>query len=100
MHRCVAAAGSPTKGTCHVSRHTLATVLLQGGADVRHFQAILGHPELRTTARYTHVVIDELKAIHQRAHPAEQPPQPLPLSLGICSTRNEMLAAEQAAPGS
>ena len=60
VHRYVAAAGFPTKGSCHVFRHTLATLLLQGGADVRHIQAILGHADLRTTARYTHVVIDEL----------------------------------------
>ena len=42
--------------------------------DVRHIQAILGHADLRTTAWYTHVVIDELKAVHQRAHPAESMP--------------------------
>ncbi|MCC7387826.1 MAG: site-specific tyrosine recombinase XerC [Phycisphaerales bacterium] len=76
VHRYVTAAGLRGKGSCHVFRHTLATLLLQGGADVRHIQAILGHADLRTTARYTHVVIDELKAVHQRAHPAEQPLQP------------------------
>jgi integrase/recombinase XerD len=72
VHRYVTAAGLGKKGSCHVFRHTLATLLLQGGADVRHIQAILGHADLRTTARYTHVVIDELKAVHQRAHPAER----------------------------
>ncbi len=72
VHRYVSAAGLQGKGSCHVFRHTLATLLLQGGADVRHIQAILGHADLRTTARYTHVVIDELKAVHQRTHPAEQ----------------------------
>jgi integrase/recombinase XerD len=76
VHRYVVVAGFPTKGSCHVFRHTLATLLLQGGADVRHIQAILGHADLRTTARYTHVVIDELKAVHRRAHPAERPPPP------------------------
>ncbi len=76
VRRYVTAAGLRGKGSCHVFRHTLATLLLQGGADVRHIQAILGHADLRTTARYTHVVIDELKAVHQRAHPAEQLPQP------------------------
>ena len=76
VHRYVTAAGLRHKGSCHVFRHTLATLLLQGGADIRHIQAILGHADLRTTARYTHVVIDELKAAHRRAHPAERLPQP------------------------
>jgi integrase/recombinase XerD len=72
VHRYVATAGFPSRGSCHVFRHTMATLLLRHGADVRHIQAILGHADLRTTARYTHVVIDELKAVHQRTHPAER----------------------------
>jgi integrase/recombinase XerD len=68
-------------GSCHLFRHTLATLLLQHGADVRHIQAILGHADLRTTARYTHVAITELKAVHQRTHPAEQDRTPTASSL-------------------
>jgi site-specific recombinase XerD len=50
----------------------MATVLLEGGADVREVQEMLGHTNLATTARYTHVAIGRLQAVHARAHPAER----------------------------
>jgi integrase/recombinase XerD len=53
-------------------RHTCATHLLQGGADVREVQAILGHVCLSTTQIYTRVTTDDLRAIHQRHHPRER----------------------------
>ena len=60
----------PRKGACHLFRHTMATVLLEGGADVRYVQEMLGHAKLETTQIYTRVSIAKLKEIHTAAHPA------------------------------
>lgn len=56
-------------GSCHAFRHAMATAMLSGGADVRFVQEILGHALLSTTAIYTHVSIDQLKAVHAACHP-------------------------------
>jgi integrase/recombinase XerD len=56
----------------HVLRHTCATHLLRGGADVRHVQAILGHRWLKTTALYTHVNVEDLAKVVKRCHPRER----------------------------
>lgn len=55
--------------TTHTLRHSLATHLLKGGADIRHIQALLGHASLQTTERYTRVEIQDLKDVIRRAHP-------------------------------
>ena len=60
-------------GSCHLFRHTMATLMLEGGADVRHIQEILGHAELSTTALYTHLSIGQLQQVHRRTHPARMP---------------------------
>ena len=57
-------------GACHLFRHTMATLMLEGGADVRYIQAILGHSRLETTELYTRVSIRHLQAIHAACHPA------------------------------
>jgi hypothetical protein len=56
-------------GACHLFRHTCATLMLEGGADIRYIQEMLGHVELSTTQIYTQVSIRKLKAVHTLTHP-------------------------------
>lgn len=58
------------RGSCHLFRHTCATLMLENGADVRFVQALLGHSNLSSTEIYTHVTIQKLKEVHARTHPA------------------------------
>jgi len=58
-------------GGAHLVRHTCATHMLEGGADIRYIQQLLGHEKLETTAIYTEVSIVQLQAVHARCHPAE-----------------------------
>lgn len=70
VHGYLDVAGLGARGSCHVFRHTMATLMLEGGADVRYIQEMLGHAQLNTTERYTRVAITQLKAVHTRTHPA------------------------------
>lgn len=59
------------RGACHLFRHTMATLMLEGGADTRFIQAMLGHADLKTTQIYTHVAVRQLQEIHRATHPAK-----------------------------
>jgi len=64
------AAGVKKPGACHLFRHSAATAMLEGGADVRFIQEFLGHSSLKTTQIYTRVSIEKLKAVHAATHPS------------------------------
>lgn len=63
------------QGSCHLLRHTMATLMLENGADIRFIQAMLGHSDLSTTEIYTQVSIKKLKAVHEMTHPAKLTPR-------------------------
>jgi integrase/recombinase XerD len=70
LHRYVQAAGVGKPGSVHIFRHTMATLMHDGGADIRDLQEMLGHAQLSTTQLYTHVAITRLQAVHAKTHPA------------------------------
>ena len=67
----VQAADLGKSGSCHLFRHTMATLMLENGADIRYIQAMLGHVDLSTTQIYTQVSIRKLKEIHTATHPGK-----------------------------
>lgn len=69
FERAATAAGLPSSVTPHTMRHTYATELLSGGADLRSVQELLGHASISTTQVYTHLSVDRLKEAALQAHP-------------------------------
>lgn len=63
------------RGSCHLFRHTCATLMLEGGADIRFIQQLLGHADINTTQVYTQVSIRLLQDVHTRTHPAQLSPE-------------------------
>jgi integrase/recombinase XerD len=70
IRACLTRAGINKRGSCHLLRHSVATLMLEGGADIRYVAEMLGHARLETTQRYTRVSIDRLRAVHALSHPA------------------------------
>jgi len=70
----VKAADIGKQGACHLFRHTMATLMLENGADIRYIQHMLGHASLETTQIYTQLSIRKLKQVHTLTHPAKMGP--------------------------
>src|SRR4029434_6567652 len=71
---------------CHLLRHTMATVMLEHGADIRVIQEILGHARLTTTQLYTRASIRLLKAVHTATHPAATLRRPVAPQTSVAGT--------------
>jgi integrase/recombinase XerD len=69
MKEYAARVGAPPDVSPHTMRHSFATHLLAGGADLRQVQEMLGHASIATTQIYTHVDPSRLKAVHKKFHP-------------------------------
>ncbi len=96
VRRYVDRSGIAKKGSCHMFRHTCATLLLENGCDIRYIQQLLGHASLETTQIYTHVSIRDLKRAHDRCHPAAHLQRPDPAASPLVQAVESALADKPA----
>jgi integrase/recombinase XerD len=94
----VAEADLGKTGACHLFRHTCATLMLEGGADIRYIQEMLGHVELSTTQIYTQVSIRKLKAVHTLTHPSAKLSRPEAAEADDARTDEPTVVEPAAAP--
>lgn len=87
----VEAADIGKHGACHMFRHTMATLMLEGGADIRFIQAMLGHADISTTQIYTRVAIRKLKEVHELTHPGAKLKPPSRRATEDQSLKEELL---------
>jgi integrase/recombinase XerD len=92
-HSYVKRANIGKTGSCHLFRHAMATHMLERGADLRIIQIILGHESIESTTIYTHVAIDQLKAVHTKTHPARLTRTSNPVADKRCDARSELINA-------
>lgn len=69
--RLIRKAGLKKTGGCHLIRHTMATLMLENGADIRYIQSLLGHEDPKTTQIYTQVSTKQLAKVHAMTHPGK-----------------------------
>ena len=79
-------AGITKPGSCHLLRHTAATLMMENGADLRSLQELLGHSRVNTTQIYAHVSIRRLQEVHRRTHPAKPTGEAGPKESGSSET--------------
>src|SRR5205814_8597383 len=80
-------------GACHMLRHTMATLMLENGADIRYIQEMLGHSKLESTQIYTQVSIRQLKKIHSATHPGAMLEKKRPVSTNTATQDEGSLRA-------
>jgi integrase/recombinase XerD len=88
------ACGIDKPGACHLFRHTMATGMLENGADLRYIQDMLGHADISTTTLYTRVSISALRDVYERTHPGRAPRACDAEAMSTRSTSQEMDGAE------
>ena len=103
LKRLMKQCGIHVRGSCHLFRHTCATDMHRGGADIRYVQEMLGHERLETTQIYTHVHIEALREIHLNCHPHGKIGEPLdggipPVGNGLLDSDMPQPVIEKASP--